>query len=328
MTTPETARLVRALDAALSLSGYRPHAAVVGADALAAWRAAGPLVQARTLLFLAQRTGPTDEVHALAAVSAALGVDLATAPPSPVLAAVGALEDHADPRAVVRAALEVAARVYVLDAPQCPFCRIADEADPAVQVIDRRDDTVAVVPRDPATGRTGGVAPGHWLVIPRVHVPDALAVPEVTAQVMHHAADLAREQGPAAVNLVASVGAAATATVDHLHAHLVPREMGDGLPLPWDPYGLQGRLVPDALAAVGDPVADEAPGVQRAPQDALVAYARTAHDMDADEAARFVAWLWPRREAVSPTGRTTWAVLVSDALEVWRNRRPGGVPAR
>jgi histidine triad (HIT) family protein len=50
---------------------------------------------------------------------------------------------------------------------------------------------------------------------------------------MHRAAELMAEH-PAA-NLITSKGSAATQTVFHLHVHLVPRQVDDGLPLPWTP---------------------------------------------------------------------------------------------
>ncbi|AEY85311.1 hypothetical protein SHJG_p1121 (plasmid) [Streptomyces hygroscopicus subsp. jinggangensis 5008] len=74
---------------------------------------------------------------------------------------------------------------------------------------------------------------GHVFVLPRVHVEDAGTDPEVTAAVMRRAAELMAEH-PAA-NLITSKGAAATQTVYHLHVHVVPRQEGDGLPLPWTP---------------------------------------------------------------------------------------------
>lgn len=114
-----------------------------------------------------------------------------------------------------------------MDADECPFCAIAVGDAPAT-VIAEWPDAVAIVPHAP-------VAPGHWLVIPRVHVPDALADPGVTGATAARAAELAAAEGPDALNLITSVGTEATQTVRHLHWHLVPREAHDGLPLPWTP---------------------------------------------------------------------------------------------
>lgn len=79
------------------------------------------------------------------------------------------------------------------------------------------------------------VTPGHRLFVPHAHVVNARVNPVITAAtfqvatwwVIHH---LGPEQD---YNLITSVGSAATQTVRHLHVHLVPRNEGDGLHLPW-----------------------------------------------------------------------------------------------
>jgi histidine triad (HIT) family protein len=76
------------------------------------------------------------------------------------------------------------------------------------------------------------VTPGHLLVVPRVHVPDARADPDVTAHTMRLAAELAARRGQQC-NLITSAGRWATQTVLHLHIHIVPRHQDDGLLLPW-----------------------------------------------------------------------------------------------
>lgn len=108
----------------------------------------------------------------------------------------------------------------------CVFCAIAAGEAPAV-VVREWPDAIAIRPR------TGGVTDGHVMVLPRVHVPDAGTDQEVTAAVMCRAAELMAEL-PAA-NLITSKGRAATQSVFHLHVHVVPRQDGDGLPLPWTP---------------------------------------------------------------------------------------------
>jgi histidine triad (HIT) family protein len=79
----------------------------------------------------------------------------------------------------------------------------------------------------------GPVVPGHVLAIPRKHVPSADALPFVTGNVFAIATMYARKVGLPSYNLISSVGAPATQTVFHLHVHVVPREEGDGLALPW-----------------------------------------------------------------------------------------------
>ncbi|MFJ2273895.1 HIT family protein [Streptomyces sp. NPDC087866] len=109
----------------------------------------------------------------------------------------------------------------------CIFCSIAAGRTPATVVREWPDDVLAIRPR------SGGVNAGHVLVLPRVHIADAGADPEVTASVMRRAAELMAEH-PAA-NLITSKGSPATQTVVHLHIHVLPRTDGDGLPLPWTP---------------------------------------------------------------------------------------------
>lgn len=108
----------------------------------------------------------------------------------------------------------------------CVFCAIATGNAPAT-IIREWPDAIAIRPR------SGGVNDGHVLVLPRIHVENAGTDPDVTATVMRRAAELMAEHPDA--NIITSKGAAATQTVFHLHVHVVPRQAGDGLPLPWTP---------------------------------------------------------------------------------------------
>ncbi|WP_329564360.1 HIT domain-containing protein (plasmid) [Streptomyces uncialis] len=108
----------------------------------------------------------------------------------------------------------------------CVFCAIAAGQAPAL-IVRQWPDALAIRPR------SGGVNDGHVFVLPRVHVQDAGTDPDVTAAVMRRAAELMA--GLPAANLITSKGDAATQSVLHLHVHVVPREDGDGLPLPWTP---------------------------------------------------------------------------------------------
>ena len=104
---------------------------------------------------------------------------------------------------------------------KCPFCKriTAGEYD------GEGWGAVSFEPLNPVT-------PGHLLVVPRVHVRDALADPVVTANTMHFAARLAADLG-IECNLITSAGRSASQTVWHLHIHIVPRFPYDGLLLPW-----------------------------------------------------------------------------------------------
>lgn len=110
-----------------------------------------------------------------------------------------------------------------LTSEPCVFCRIITGEEPAT-IVRRGRDAVAFAPLNPVTD-------GHVLVVPTVHVRDALQDPAVTAATMKAAAGLAAKSGPC--NFITSVGAEATQSVFHLHIHVVPRRAGDGLALPW-----------------------------------------------------------------------------------------------
>lgn len=103
----------------------------------------------------------------------------------------------------------------------CVFCRIWSGKESA-EGLWRRDRVMGFVPLNP-------VVPGHKLVVPAVHVVDALEHPGITAEVMAAAAAIARRP----CNIITSAGREATQTVFHFHIHIVPRHEGDGLALPW-----------------------------------------------------------------------------------------------
>ncbi len=104
----------------------------------------------------------------------------------------------------------------------CVFCRIIA----AGGYDDEYDGIVDFEPLNP-------VSPGHRLVVPKVHVADALEDLAVSAATMAYAADLAKRHGLAPCNIMTSVGREATQSMFHLHIHIVPRSAGDGLMLPW-----------------------------------------------------------------------------------------------
>lgn len=105
----------------------------------------------------------------------------------------------------------------------CIFCSIVAGKSPA-NIVREWQDAIAIVPLNP-------VVEGHILVIPRQHVRDALENPSVTASTMRRASEIATYP----CNIITSAGAEATQSVYHMHVHVVPREAGDGLALPWTP---------------------------------------------------------------------------------------------
>lgn len=106
----------------------------------------------------------------------------------------------------------------------CPFCEINLGHAPAT-FVHEWSDTLAIVPLNPVTE-------GHTLIIPKTHVRDFAADPEVSAATMRRAAQL-MQWTDRPMNVITSRGREATQSVFHLHLHLVPRAENDGLALPW-----------------------------------------------------------------------------------------------
>jgi histidine triad (HIT) family protein len=104
----------------------------------------------------------------------------------------------------------------------CVFCGIVAGTEPATMVREW-PDAVAFVPLNP-------VIAGHTLVIPRLHVRDAVENQAITALTMARAVELAAEYS--ASNILTSIGKAATQSVFHLHIHLIPRFVDDQLMVP------------------------------------------------------------------------------------------------
>jgi len=111
----------------------------------------------------------------------------------------------------------------------CIFCEIVAHREPA-EIIAEGEQAVAFVPLNPVTE-------GHVLVVPTFHVEDALQSDFVTGLTMGNAVRLANDLGYKSCNFITSVGSPATQTIKHLHIHIIPRYVDDGLTLPWTSRG-------------------------------------------------------------------------------------------
>lgn len=111
---------------------------------------------------------------------------------------------------------------------------VTDESCPFCQRIRVNDVHATPDPRVIRFAPLSPVTPGHLLFVPRKHVPSAAADPWLAGVTFQAAAAYAAAR-PGDYNLITSAGPAATQTIMHLHVHLVPRTMNDGLPLPWTP---------------------------------------------------------------------------------------------
>ena len=106
----------------------------------------------------------------------------------------------------------------------CPFCAIIAGAAPGT-VVREWTFAFALLPLEP-------VVDGHTLIVSKMHVRDFSTNPNVSGATMIAAAEFAADFRDD-VNIITSRGYAATQSVFHLHLHVVPRHIGDGLALPW-----------------------------------------------------------------------------------------------
>ncbi|MCX4663796.1 histidine triad nucleotide-binding protein [Streptomyces uncialis] len=108
----------------------------------------------------------------------------------------------------------------------CLFCKIVAGDVPAT-VVRETDTTVAFRDINPQ-------APTHILVIPKVHHPDAASLaaaePQIAADVLKEAAEVAVQEQATSYRIVFNTGSGAGQTVFHAHAHVL-----GGRGLQWPP---------------------------------------------------------------------------------------------
>jgi histidine triad (HIT) family protein len=114
--------------------------------------------------------------------------------------------------------------------PTCIFCKIVAGAVPCTKLFEDAD-TLAFMDINPAHD-------GHCLVIPKAHYPTIFVTPPeiaaATARIVQRvAAAVQAALTPDGLNLVQSNGPGAAQSVPHLHFHVLPRRMGDGLLINW-----------------------------------------------------------------------------------------------
>ena len=127
-----------------------------------------------------------------------------------------------------------------LDA-DCLFCKIILGQIPSFKIFED-DEILAFMDVNP-------VAAGHALVIPKFHSKDIHETPaEWVGIAFAGAKRVARAVGktlePAGINIVQANGPGAKQSVFHLHVHVIPRSMDDGLTMNWE-------LVPGDMDAIG-----------------------------------------------------------------------------
>ncbi len=108
----------------------------------------------------------------------------------------------------------------------CLFCRIIAGEIPSYNVY---EDEFAFAFLD-----INPIARGHTLVLPRVHVTklaelEGEALSGLAAALQRVAAGVEKALEPEGLNIFINQGEVAGQVIPHLHAHIVPREKGDGV---------------------------------------------------------------------------------------------------
>ncbi len=122
----------------------------------------------------------------------------------------------------------------------CIFCKMVAGEVPVVKIYE--DEAVL------AFLDIGPVSDGHTLVIPKTHCtkvhecdPEVLA--KVGACLGRIAGAVAKAMDADGYNVLCNNGRAASQIVDHLHFHIIPRKMGDGVFTQWPAYKYaEGRI--------------------------------------------------------------------------------------
>lgn len=114
----------------------------------------------------------------------------------------------------------------------CPFCLIS-MGKVRADIQDEAETWTSFPPLGPHV-------PGHMLFIPRRHLRDATVEPAMTGTVFAAASAYLGRTLKSAGNILTSVGADATQTVEHLHVHVIPRGPNDGLATDW-PWMREGH---------------------------------------------------------------------------------------
>jgi histidine triad (HIT) family protein len=114
----------------------------------------------------------------------------------------------------------------------CIFCKIVAGQIPCFKLLED-DKTIAFMDINPVNpGHALSVAKGHWPTVDVIPT-DVLGAVAATAQKIAKA--VMSELEPAGVNLMQANGAGAGQSVPHLHIHILPRRVDDGLVLNWEP---------------------------------------------------------------------------------------------
>jgi histidine triad (HIT) family protein len=112
----------------------------------------------------------------------------------------------------------------------CLFCKfVKKEIEPAIVYED--EHVIAFLDINPA-----GILEGHTLVLPKKHAKDIFEVEEkelceIIKAVKKISAAVKEISGAEGINIIQNNGKAAGQAMEHIHFHIIPRRMGDGIRL-------------------------------------------------------------------------------------------------
>ena len=129
----------------------------------------------------------------------------------------------------------------------CAFCKMVAGEIPVTSVYE--DEAVL------AFLDIGPISDGHTLVIPKQHCtrihecdPDVLA--EVASRLGRIAKAVVTAIDADGYNVLSNNGAAAGQVVEHLHFHIIPRNMGDGVFTEWPSYRYRKGQIEEIAAKI------------------------------------------------------------------------------
>jgi histidine triad (HIT) family protein len=112
----------------------------------------------------------------------------------------------------------------------CIFCKIVACQIPCFKLLED-EHTIAFMDINPVNpGHALSVAKGHW---PTVDVIPADVLSAVARTAQRVAKAVMNELKPVGVNLLQANGVGAGQSVPHLHFHIMPRRLNDGVALNW-----------------------------------------------------------------------------------------------
>jgi len=134
-----------------------------------------------------------------------------------------------------------------MDADDCLFCKMAAGQIPVTKIYE--DDVIL------AFLDIGPVSDGHTLVIPKQHFERLHDCPsELLGQISSRLAKIAKAVSVAmdfeGYNVLCNNGKAAGQLIDHLHFHIIGRNIGDGIFNRWPSYKYQEGKIEEIAAKI------------------------------------------------------------------------------